>query len=113
MLAQGALASQLLQKWDTNKDGEISLLEVEKELARLRDQKGYTDQQAEQAKRLILRYDANHDKHISKSEVSEASGEGVLSKELFPQIDRNGDGVVDHDELARYLANQPTTQLPR
>ncbi len=108
LTASGANVSELLDKWDINKDGEISLAEMEKELARLRDEKGYTDTHAQQASRLILRHDTNRDKHIGKNELNETESEGQLTKELFPQIDRNSDSVIDHEELARYLASQPT-----
>lgn len=95
-----------LKAYDTNGDGNTTLMEIEKVLSERRDKLGYSDRDAAEAKRLILRHDQNRDKVIRKSELKKESGSGLLGEEVLPQADRNGDQAIDQDELARYLARQ-------
>ena len=95
-----------LKPYDTNKDGNTSLMEIEKVLSKRRDELGYTDADANNARRLIQRHDQNRDSVIRKDELRDKSAAGYLGKEVLPQADRNGDQSIDQDELARYLARQ-------
>ena len=95
-----------LKELDENKDGDITLLEIEKLLSKRRDELGYTDQDAAAAKRLIQRHDKNLDRRIQKDELKESGGGGYLGREALPQIDRDDDGSINQDELARYLARE-------
>ena len=92
--------------YDTNGDGNTMLMEIEKVLSERRDKIGYSDRDAADVERLILRHDQNRDKVIRESELKEESGSGFLGKEILPQADRNSDGSIDQDELARYLARE-------
>ncbi len=95
-----------LRELDEDKDGNITLLEIERQLSKRRDEMGYTDQDAAAAKRLIQRHDKNLDQRIQKDELKESSGGGYLGREAMPQVDRNEDGSINQDELARYLARE-------
>ncbi len=99
-----------LKEFDSNKDDAISLLEIETLLSKRRDELGFTDRDAEAAKVMIRRHDDNHDLRISASELKESSGNGFLGKEDLPQVDRNQDGVIDQEELARYLARESSSK---
>ncbi|PNY35633.1 hypothetical protein C2E31_17160 [Rhodopirellula baltica] len=95
-----------LTAFDTNKDGDVSLLEIEKELGKRRDEKGYTDQDSAEANRLMMRHDVNHDKVIRADELKGKSGGGFLGKDVLPQADRDDNQAIDTDELARFLARE-------
>ncbi len=95
-----------LMELDKDKDGNVTLMEIEKELSERRDELGYTDRDAAEANRLIMRHDENRDRLLRKEELKETGGGGYLGREEMPQIDRNGDGAINQDELARYLARE-------
>jgi Ca2+-binding EF-hand superfamily protein len=50
--------------------------------------------------RLLRRYDQDKDGCLSRSEIA-------FDKELFDRLDANGDGKLDEDELAHWLAEPP------
>ncbi|MCC9603443.1 hypothetical protein LOC67_23080 [Stieleria sp. JC731] len=102
---QPAIADGLLA-FDTDGDGKTTMLEIEKEMGKRRDEKGYTDQDAAEAQRLMLRHDVNRDRVIRSGELKEKSGQGFLGKEVLPQADRDDNKAINQDELARYLARQ-------
>lgn len=103
-----ALGDQIekVKQFDSDKNDEISLLEIETVLSERRDELGYSDRDAAAAKLMITRHDENRDLRISKHELKDETSSGYLGKNEMPQIDRNTDGYIDQDELAKHLARE-------
>jgi Ca2+-binding EF-hand superfamily protein len=123
-------------KFDENGDGRLSTLDIATLLAKHRQKLGLTEQDQLGFRPMFVQFDKDFDgivskqeleqlvaqganisevlekwdidKHVSKNELTDTDGSDALSKEQFPQIDRIGDGVINRDEMARYLASQST-----
>ena len=108
--AQNSDAIARLKEFDANKDDMITLKEVEQELTRRRDEKGYLPRHDAEAMKLMMRHDINRDKRISLSELRKEKTEGYLSTGDLPNIDRDADEFISRDELARYVAGKDRKQ---
>ncbi|QDT09451.1 hypothetical protein [Stieleria marina] len=103
----GNESSEQFTKFDADKDGEITLQEIETHFAAVRKNRGYGPKQFNVAVRLIQRHDANKSKHIEPSELHDSAAKGKLSKDILPEADLNKDGRIGLDELSRYLVKHP------
>ncbi len=99
------LVDQLLT-YDKNKDGTVTLYEIEKIMGEARDKMGYTAKDAAAARTLIARHDRNANSMIEMSELNKQAENGYLTTVDLPQIDRDGNTQITLDELARHLARQ-------
>ena len=107
MRADGeSVGTQLGETYDSNKDGTVTIAEVEKVVASIRKERGYAEEEFQEAKKMIARHDRNKSKHIEASELFEKPAPGFLPKSMFGSADLNKDGKVGLDELARYFAKQ-------
>ena len=90
---------------DENSDGSLSLLEMEKYLAKRRKHLGFDDEAAQRASILIARNDSNSDRKLSESELvaSGANRDSPLSPHKLKLIDQDGDTAIDMKELARFI----------
>jgi Ca2+-binding EF-hand superfamily protein len=95
-----------LEQYDTNKNGEITLAEVEKVFSDRRKEKGYDATELAAAQRLMTRHDTNRSNMLESDELIESPGPGQLSADRFKSIDANHDDRIDLDELARYVAKE-------
>ncbi|WP_442511775.1 hypothetical protein SH528x_003494 [Novipirellula sp. SH528] len=93
--------------FDTDKNGKITVKEIETRLAAVRKDRGFGPAQFQLATRMIIRHDTNRSKHIEASEFHDKAAKGKLSKDVLPIADLNKDGRVGIDELARYLLKHP------
>ena len=92
-------------KLDQNGDKKATESEVEEFYAKRRKELGYGDEAGDRALTLIQRNDKDGSKTLSKSEL-EATGadhSSVLSPKKLTLIDKDKDGSIGLDELARYL----------
>ncbi len=94
-------------EFDTDKNGKITVKEIESRLAAIRKGRGFGPAQFQLAKRLITRHDTNRSKHIEASELHDKAAKGKLSKDVLPIADLNKDGRIGIDELSRYLLKHP------
>jgi len=85
-------AYDALRKLDRNHDGKIDAEEL---------RQGREAMIAARVDRILKALDANKDGKISKDEAR-----GMI-REHFQQLDRNGDGYVDRQELMRGAAERP------
>ena len=93
-----------LSIFDENKDGDITMSELEKFFAAQRKERGYNASHFTVAQRLLLRNDKNRSKYLEEHEFAEVPGPGQLPADRFDSIDRNKDQRVGLDEISRYLA---------
>jgi len=70
----------------------------------VRQQKGYGDEHAAKARVMMLRYDADKSGDLTVNELEPEPNRGVISVDMMPLVDANGDQKIDFDELAKYLA---------
>ena len=97
---------QAILKYDTDGNGTVTIGEVEKQFAKVRRERGYTEREFDMARKMITRHDGNRSKHIELSELFDTASPGKLPKSLMSEADRNGDGKLGLDELSRYFAKQ-------
>lgn len=106
-LAKSAgFTNEEFSKYDTDKNGEVTVAEVEKGFGSARKQMGYSDQHAARATRLMARHDKDRSGYLEKSELFKQANAGELSVEMFEKFDLDGDEKITSDELARRLARQ-------
>jgi Ca2+-binding EF-hand superfamily protein len=89
-----------LVKYDGNKDGEVTLAEVENWLAGERKEKGFSDEDLTAARRLLIRHDANRSNFLEQDELAETPGPGQLAAKLMGKIDLNDDEKIGLEEIA-------------
>ncbi len=97
---------EAVRPYDTNKDGKVTMKEVEKIVAEIRKERGYTEVEFDRAKRMLARHDLNRSKYIEPSELFETETTGRLPKSMIADADRDADGRVSLDELARYFVGK-------
>ncbi len=102
----GESANNQLEAYDGNKDGIVTIAEVEKIVAAVRKERGYAEEEFQKAKKMITRHDRNADKQIEESELFDKPIPGQLPKSLIKQADLDKDGKVNLDELSRYFSKQ-------
>ena len=95
-----------LGDYDANKDGNITLAEVENVLARQRKEKGYNATHFSEAQKILLRLDRNRSNYLESDELADEPGPGELPANQFKVIDLDDDQRLDIDELARHLAKE-------
>ena len=84
----------------------VTIKEVESVVAAVRKERGYTEKEFTLAKRMLTRHDLNRSKFIEPSELFETASTGKLPKSLIEKADRDKDGRVNLDELARHFAKE-------
>ena len=96
---------QSTPKWDLNSDGMITELELETFFGDRRKELGFDDEDSDRATTLIQRNDSDGDRALSKSELVASGGDrnSPLAPAKLPLIDADRDGVINVQELARYL----------
>ncbi|QDT08647.1 hypothetical protein [Planctomycetes bacterium K23_9] len=104
---RGEVMPQQYVEFDKDKNGKITVKEIESRLAAIRKDRGFGPAQFQLATRMITRHDTNRSKHIEASEFHDKAAKGKLSKEVLPIADLNKDGRVGIDELSRYLLKYP------
>ena len=101
-----SVGEELGRIYDANQDGIVTIKEVEKVVAEARKERGYAEEEFQEAKKLIARHDKNRSKHIEEIELFDNPESGFLPKSMFETADLNNDGKVGLDELSRYLAKK-------
>lgn len=84
----------------------ITISEVEKVVAASRKEKGFIEEDFQQAVMMMRRHDENRSNHIESSELFDAPKAGQLAKAVMGRADLNQDGRIDLNELAKYFAAQ-------
>lgn len=90
--------------YDLNKDKKITLAEVQAFIASERKKLGFDDADLANAKRLILRYDANRSTFLEPNEFPK--NQASLSKASLEKADVDKDEKISAIELAKLLARQ-------
>ena len=88
---------------DANGDGFVTLSEIKKLLVKQRNAKGYSDDDLDYAKKILLRYDKNRSNKLEKHELDET---GVLSWPKVKSSDIDKDDSISLEELARHKKSQ-------
>ncbi len=102
----GASGMAALKTHDLNSDNMISTREVEKFYADNRKKLGFSKDDYQKAKAMLLRHDTNRSKFIEVGELFESPTSGQLSKGIFDRADQDDDQRIELNELARYFASQ-------
>ena len=96
-LAQnGSGKAELLQKYDTNKDGKLDDTE------RAAMKADFAAKRAERKAAMLAKYDTNKDGKLDASERAVMRDDQLT--ERFKKLDTNGDGVIS---LSEFKAQQP------
>lgn len=105
---QMRLFRRLLRQSDKNEDGQLSKEEFvagttkQPDAADAADAGGQTPRARFNPQQVLARLDRNGDKKLSKEEAPERM------RENFDRLDRNQDGFIDAEELARIGGNRPS-----
>lgn len=97
---------EFFEDYDTNSDGTVTMLEVEKLFAQRRKTKGYSDEDYTNAARLMTRHDRNRSTFVEKNELLDLPRPGQLSTPQMAKIDTNKDEKLSIDEIAKFLATE-------
>jgi 5-hydroxyisourate hydrolase-like protein (transthyretin family) len=87
----GASRADILQKYDTNKDGKLD--DTEKAAMKADFQAKHAQQKAE----MLAKYDTNKDGKLDDAE--KAAMRDARATEAFKKLDTNGDGQLSIDEF--------------
>ncbi|MDV6032753.1 MAG: hypothetical protein F9B45_22235 [Phycisphaera sp. RhM] len=90
--------------FDLNGDRVVTEFEVEKKFGMKRKEKGYDDDAASEARRLLIRHDSNRSNSIELDELSDVPALGKLAKNNLKQIDADRDGKLSFFEIAKHLS---------
>lgn len=104
-LPDSAVASRIAAL-DSNKDLEVTYQEAAAEVAKQRKKLGFTDEEATDARRLLVRHDTNRSNMIELSELFETPVSGQLAVSTMKQADTDKDQKITLQELARHLAKK-------
>lgn len=99
-----------LKKLDSNGDDQLSYQEAGKMISKERKTAGFSDKHVAEARKLLVRHDANKDLHIDETELAERPAAGELPKSVLAKCDKDKDNRISFLELARYLAKQDSTE---
>jgi Ca2+-binding EF-hand superfamily protein len=93
-------------QYDGDSDGVITISEVERVVAASRKEKGFIEEDFQQAVTMMRRHDENRSNHIESSELFDTPKAGQLPKAVMGRDDLNRDDRIDLNELAKYFAAQ-------
>lgn len=103
-IGKGNSRAQQLIHFDADRDGIVTITEVESHLAKVRARLGYAKAEFQKARQVITRYDSNRSNHIETNELEPAVKAKQLPPSIFKTADRNGDGKIALEELARHFS---------
>ena len=103
---QGIFADDNVGQYDADKDGIVTLAEIEQSFAKARKDKGYLDDDLFNARRLMTRHDVNRNMMIDSDELFDRPAKGQLSVDLLNKADADRDASISLDELAKHLARE-------
>jgi Ca2+-binding EF-hand superfamily protein len=103
----GETLTQNYAQFDGNKDGLISVKEIESHLSSVRKERGYGPEQFNVAARLLERHDTDRSKLIDASELHDQPSKGKLGRNILVEADLDKDSKISVDELSRYLVKHP------
>lgn len=106
IFAANPQAASQYSQFDADSDGTVTLGEIQQAIAAERKKLGYSDSHVSNARRLLLRHDADRSTFIEAAELAQRAGPGKLTQDTLNSADQNQDGRLSLEELAKHLAEQ-------
>lgn len=93
------VANLIVEKFDTNKDGAVTIEEW-RAVEGTEDDKGFKQR------------DPDHDGRVTLAEARQMAAHGQRFGELFEEIDANQDGVIEWSEVMAFKKTHPEPAKP-